>query len=198
MTDSKTKRQAKTLKTFRKIHRITGAFLFIFFFILASSGLLLGWKKNSGGYILPKTVKGQSNNPQDWLPLDVLHENAINIARREISTDFSAELDRIDVRPDKGMAKFVFTEDYWGLQLDLTTGELLQLEKRHSDLIENIHDGVILDHFFDTEGEQFKLVYTSIMGLSLLTFTITGFWLWFGPKRMRETRRREIESHKLN
>lgn len=193
MTDTKTKQQAKTLRTFRKIHRITGAFLFVFFFILASSGLLLGWKKNTGGLILPKTVKGQSNNPQDWLPLDVLHEKAVEIARQKISPDFPTELDRIDIRPDKGMAKFIFAKDYWGLQIDLTTGELLQLEKRHSDFIENIHDGLILDHIFGTDGEQFKLVYTSIMGFSLLTFTITGFWLWFGPKRMRATRRRETE-----
>jgi succinate dehydrogenase/fumarate reductase cytochrome b subunit len=40
--------QAKLLRTFRKIHRTTGAFLFVFFFFVAVSGLLLGWKKHSG------------------------------------------------------------------------------------------------------------------------------------------------------
>ena len=98
----------------------------------------------------------------------------------------SFEIDRIDVRPDKGMVKFVFVEDYWGLQLDLTTGELLHIERRRSDFIENIHDGSILDYVFGISGGYLKLIYTSIMGLSLLTFTITGFWLWFGPKTYAE------------
>jgi len=55
MTDSKRKRQAKVLRGFRKVHRITGAFLFAVFFFIAVTGLLLGWKKHSGGYILADT-----------------------------------------------------------------------------------------------------------------------------------------------
>ena len=49
-----------------------------------------------------------------------------------------------------------------------------------------IHDGSILDYYIATSNGQIKLFYTSIMGLALLTFTITGFWLWYGPKRMRK------------
>jgi hypothetical protein len=26
------------------------------------------------------------------------------------------------------------------------------------------------------------------MGLALLLFTITGFWLWYGPKRMKQVK----------
>ena len=62
-------------------------------------------------------------------------------------------------------------------------------ERRRSDFIENIHDGSILDHLTGTSGEQIKLVYTSMMGVALLTFTITGFWLWIGPRRMRSMSR---------
>lgn len=83
------------------------------------------------------------------------------------------------------MVKFVFIDHYWGIQLDGATGKLLHIERRNSDILENIHDGSILDYYFGTTGEQFKLVYTSIMGLALLTFTITGFWLWYGPKVLR-------------
>lgn len=193
MTDSNSKKRAKTLRTFRKIHRITGAFLFVFFFVLAFSGLLLGWKKHSGGVILPKSYKGKSTNPKDWLTLDDLNNRAVKIAREQISPDLSTELERIDVRPDKGMVKFVFIQDFWGIQLDLTTGELLHIERRNSDFIENIHDGSILDYLTGTDGEYFKLFYTSMMGLALLTFTITGFWLWFGPKRLRAARNKHLE-----
>ncbi len=42
---------------------------------------------------------------------------------------------------------------------------------------------------FKTRDEQIKPFYTSTMGLALLTFTITDFWLSYGPKRVRtETR----------
>jgi hypothetical protein len=184
------RRQAAVLRVFRTVHRTTGALLFVFFTVVACTGLLLGWKKHSAGVILPKSHQGSSLNQQDWLPIHVLHENAIRIARSKISPDLSLELERIDIRPDKGMVKFVFVEGYWGVQLDCTTGDLLHIERRRSDLIENIHDGSFLDYLFETDHEQVKLGYTSVMGLALLTFTTTGFWLWYGPRRIRAAARR--------
>lgn len=182
-------KQASLLRTFRKVHRTTGAFLFVFFFFISISGLLLGWKKHSGGMILPKSYQGSSTELKDWLPLDSLHSKAIKILHDSVSADLSLELERIDVRKNKGMVKFVFTDHYYGIQLDGATGKLLQIERRRSDIIENIHDGSILDYYFGTTKEQIKLVYTTIMGLALLVFTITGFWLWYGPKRMRKKQR---------
>lgn len=180
-------RQASILRRFRKVHRCAGAVLFVFFFVIAVSGLLLGWKKHSGGLILPKSYRGTSVALRDWLPLDSLHRRACAILHDSVSADLDLELERIDVRPDKGMVKFVFIDHYWGVQLDGATGELLHIERRRSDIIENIHDGSIMDYAAGTSGEWIKLVYTSIMGLALLTFTVTGFWLWYGPKRMRRT-----------
>lgn len=182
---SKRKQQASILRLFRKVHRTTGALLFIFFFLTAITGLTLGWKKNSGGYILPESYKGSSTELRNWISFDSLHVIACKVARDSISPTLSLELERIDARPDKGMVKFVFIEGYWGIQLDGATGKLLHIERRRSDFIENIHDGSLMDHFFETKNEIFKLMYTTIMGISLLLFTITGFWLWFGPKRMR-------------
>lgn len=185
MSNEKRQQQAKWIRMARKVHRQTGIILFVFFFIIGITGLLLGWKKHSNGYILPKSYKGISTNSDHWLTLDSLQTNAFNILRDSVSPSLSRELERIDVRPYKGMVKFVFVEDFVGIQLDLTTGKLLHIEQRRSDFIENIHDGSILDHIFKTSKEQIKLVYTSIMGLALILFTITGFWLWYGPKKMR-------------
>ena len=181
----KRRQQAKVLRFFRKIHRTMGMFLFVLFLFVSISGLMLGWKKNTGGLILPESFEGSSKNLADWISVDSLHKNAISILHDSLSPELSTELERIDIRPDKGMVKFVFVEDYIGIQLDCSTGKLLHIEQRRSDFIENIHDGSILDYLFETDKEQIKLIYTSITGLSLLTFTITGFWLWYGPKRMR-------------
>ena len=179
-------KQAKTLRIFRKVHRMTGASLFAFFFIVAITGLLLGWKKNTGGFLLAPTIEGSSTDLKEWLPMDSLHSIACRVLHDSVSTDLSLDLDRIDIRKEKGMVKFVFTDHYWGVQLDGATGKFLQIERRRSDFVENIHDGSILDNYLGTNG-IIKLIYTTIMGIALLIFTITGFWLWYGPKRMRRS-----------
>jgi len=179
------KEHAKILRTFRKVHRWTGATLFMLFLLISLSGLLLGWKKNSGGYILAGTATGTTGELVEWISLDSLKKSAVFHLHQEVDPSLSAEIDRFDVRPDKGTVKVRFTDHYWGLQLDGATGKLLKVEKRRSDFIENLHDGSIVDNVAGIEGGYFKLFYTSLTGLALLTFTVTGFWLWYGPKHMR-------------
>ncbi|WP_047416147.1 PepSY domain-containing protein [Cellulophaga sp. Hel_I_12] len=180
------KKQAKVLRIFRKIHRYTGAVLFIFFFFISISGLLLGWKKNSNGLLLAETQKGTTSEFSEWLPLEVLYQKAYTIIQDSVVSEKPIALDRVDIRKDKGVVKFIF-DDYYGLQLDGGTGKLLEFGKRNADLVENIHDGSILDRFFNISGGYIKLTYSTIMSVALLIFTITGFWLWYGPKRMRNT-----------
>src|SRR6056297_2596880 len=103
----KRKKQAKVLRIFRKVHRTTGALLFIFFFFISISGLILGWKKNSNGYILPKTEQGTTADLKKWLPVDSLHTIACNILHTKVSPDMSLEIDRIDIRKEKGSVKFI-------------------------------------------------------------------------------------------
>ena len=185
-TPTQFEKSARLLRVFRRIHRQVAIILFVFFSIIAITGLLLGWKKNSFGLILPPTSKGISSDLATWLPFDSLHTIAVNTLRDSVNRDLSIELERIDARPQKGIVKFVFVDDYWEVQLDGTNGEVLLIERRTSDFIENIHDGTILDVIFNTKNDQLKLSYTSIMGLSLLILTISGFWLWYGPKRLRK------------
>ncbi|MGZ5286901.1 MAG: hypothetical protein ACXWB9_06945, partial [Flavisolibacter sp.] len=97
--------------------------------------------------------------------------------------------DRIDIRPDKGIAKFIYKDHYWGLQLDCATGDLLSIEKRSSDFIEDLHDGSLVDDLIGNSSESFKTGYTLIMGLSLLMLVVSGIWLWYGPKRIRQLKR---------
>jgi uncharacterized iron-regulated membrane protein len=180
----KRKKQAKILRIFRKVHRTTGALLFVFFFFISITGLILGWKKNSNGTILPKTQKGTTADLKEWLPVDSLHSIACYTLHDKVSPDMSLELDRIDIRKEKGSVKFVFVDHFYEVQLDGATGNVLSIGQRHSDFLEHVHDGSILDRYLGTNG-YIKLVYTTIMGISLFVFTITGFWLWYGPKRMR-------------
>ena len=183
--------QAKILRTFRKVHRATGAALFIFFFIIAVTGILLGWKSHSNNLIIPQSYKGSSSYLKDWLPVDSLHKKALLVLKDSISSNLPTELDRIDIRKNKGMVKFIFENHPWEIQLDGATGNVLNIGKRHSDFIEDLHDGTILDTWFNTSSKPFRVIYTSIMGLALLLFTITGFWLWYGPKKLKKHRRKK-------
>lgn len=187
MTDSKN--IAKTTRLYRKIHRYIGSVLFIFFFLISVTGLLLGWKKHSGGLILPKTENGVSSNLKEWLSYDSLNALAIQTLRDSLP-DKSSTIDRIDARPEKGIVKFVFRDHYTEIQLDATTGKVLSVNQRTSDIIEQIHDGSILDFAFSTGNGQVKLGYTTVTGLSLLLLTITGFFLWLNPIRMRSQKQK--------
>jgi uncharacterized iron-regulated membrane protein len=191
MQKNKRQKQAKVLRIVRKIHRTMGVFLFVFFFIIAVTGILLGWKGHTKNLILPQTATGTTSNLSFWLPLDSLHKKAIYTLRQNVSSDVSIELDRIDIRKNMGVAKFLFEESNWEIQIDGATGEVLSFGKRYSDLIEDIHDGTILDSYLKTSNKQIMVIYTSLTGLALLTFTITGFWLWYGPKRIKKSRESE-------
>jgi uncharacterized iron-regulated membrane protein len=191
----KRKSQAKTIRLYRKAHRTTGIFLFVFLFIVAITAILLGWKKHSAGILLPETQQGTSSNFEDWMPLEKLHDIAFIAIRDSLPLETEPVLDRIDIRKNKGILKFTFSNTYLEVQLDGVTGKTLSLGQRRSDFIESLHDGSILDKLFKTGNGQIKVVYTSILGLGLLFFTISGFWLWYGPKRMKKTIRDHGESH---
>lgn len=186
-TKNNRQQQAKILRLSRKIHRSTGALLFVFFFVMAITGSLLGWKKNTNGSLLPPTQKGSSSNFKTWLTLDSL-ELLANQYLQTVSIE--NKLARVDVRKQKGIAKFVYKKGYWEVQVDGSTGALLSIGRRHSDWLEDLHDGSFLDDYLELPNNSFKLFYTSIMGGALLLFTVTGFWLWYGPKKMRQSQRK--------
>lgn len=183
MSTTQRQQQAKILRLVRKIHRWTGSSLFIIFLFISITGLLLGWKKDSKGYLLPSTQKGISQDAEDWLTINELQQRATFLVD-SLDNTLDPAIDRMDLRPSKGIVKFTFENHYHEIQLDLTTGQLLNFGKRRSDLLEQIHDGSIIDRKFGSGF--FKLLYTTVAGLALLVFTITGFWLWYGPKRMRK------------
>jgi len=179
-------RQAGILRSFRSVHRKFGIALFAFFFIVGVTGILLGWKKHSGGIIQAKSQQGTSADFSKWLSLQELNDIAEQVLKDSLGQDFSAEVDRIDIRKDKGIVKFNYLNHFSEIQLDGASGKVLSVNHRRSDFIEKIHDGSILDFYLKTSDGQIKLFYTSLMGLGLIVFTITGFWLWYGPKRMRK------------
>jgi uncharacterized iron-regulated membrane protein len=175
---------ASTTRLYRKLHRWVAVPLLLFMLMMGVTGLLLGWKKQTE--LLPKTEKGQSNRSTDWVKIDSIQ----HIAQR-YATDIlkaPADIDRIDIRPQKGVAKIVFVHHFTELQIDCQTGKILSVSTRKSDIIEKIHDGSLLDFWVGTPNDAIKLTYTSVIGLGLILLSISGFWLWYNPIRIRNNK----------
>lgn len=181
----KKRKQAKLIRLFRRIHRITGVLLLFWFLVLALTGIILGFKKHSGSLLLPETKQGSIADTSKWLSIDSLRSIACKTAQDSISEDKVFNIERIDIRLEMGTAKFIFLEGFIEVQLDCATGEVLNIGRRYSDFIEKLHDGSIVDYYLGLQGTYFKLIYTTIMGLALLVFIFTGFWIWYGSKRIR-------------
>lgn len=164
----------QSLRKFRSLHHWVGISAVAFLFVTALSGILLGWKKHHST-LQPPTQKGSSSNLSEWVSFDrvvfMAHHALDSVAHA------SGEIEKLDVRIDKGIIKVIYL-NYWEVQVDGKTGKALSVAQRPSDWIEHIHDGSII-------SDNFKLVYTNYTGWSLLLLSVTGFWLWAGPRKIR-------------
>ena len=146
--------------------------------VLLGTGLLLQMKKH-WTWVQPAELRGTGSVPQ--ISLDSLLGS---LAAHGAGVDGWEDVNRIDVRPGRGVAK-VWLMNGWETQVDLGTGNVLQHAYRRSDLIESIHDG----SFF--AGNWTKLGIFLPTGMLLLFLWGSGLWLFAIPllaKRRRAVR----------
>jgi uncharacterized iron-regulated membrane protein len=160
----------------RKIHRWGSILIAVQLVIVLVSGVLLLLKKEFS-WIQPPTVKGEQKRLA--LEFDQILAVARTIPETQIET--WANVDRLDVRPGKGMVK-VRAKNRWEIQIDANMGAVLQVSYRRSDLIENIHDG----SFF---GDYVKLLVFLPSALVAIALWITGMVLFFHPYQVKWKRR---------
>jgi len=165
-----------SLRKFRTWHRFLGTSLVLFMIISAVTGVLLGWKKDVN-LLQPPEQKGTSTAIEQWVSVNEIAESAKQAIDSVVGRAIA--IDKMDVRPSKGIIKVLFKEGYWEVQIDGVSGKPLSVLQRHSDWIEHIHDGSIV-------GDLFKLVYTNTIGWGLLVLALSGIWLWYGPKVVRK------------
>lgn len=162
------------LRNIRKLHRVLGLSISLLILISAITGLLLSFKKQAE-WIQPQTQSGVSNQTEEFISIDSIY----TIGTDQVSkTVHPVKIDRLDIRPDKGIAKIIYKDANWELQLDLKTGKVLSQNPRYSDFIERIHDGSFI-------SEGFKLGSMTYLSLGLIILTISGLGLWYGPKIIR-------------
>lgn len=176
----KIRRLAAMLRNYRVYHRYIGLLLSLFLLISSLTGILLSWKKDVA-LLMPPTQKEGATDLSQWIPLSSIAQKA-GMALDSAQNIPSNPIDRIDVRPDKGIVKVLFQEGYWEVQLNGSTGEVLSVGRRHSDWLESLHDGSII-------SDGFKLVSMNLLGLGLLILIASGVILWLYPKRIRQLKK---------
>lgn len=161
----------------RRIHYWLAAGVALPALVIFCSGVLLQVKKQVR-WVQPVEQRGSGEVP------GISFEQVLAVARTvpEAGIQDWDDVDRIDVRPSRGMLK-VTSRTRWELQIDTATGALLQSAYRRSDLIESIHDG----SFFHPWA---KLGLFLPAGICLVLMLATGIYLFWLPLRVRARRRR--------
>ena len=147
----------------RKIHRWGALLVSIPFLIVIITGLLLQLKKEVE-WIQPTTEEVAIDT------LSIKFSDILSISQGVLEAQIKdwSDIDRLDVRPDKGIVK-VRAKNRWEIQIDLERGTILKTAYRRSDIIEQIHDG----SWFNA------LLGISPSGVIVLILWLSGMYLFF-------------------
>jgi uncharacterized iron-regulated membrane protein len=152
----------------RKVHYWASIVIAIPLLVIICTGLLLQMKKNFS-WVQPPEQRGAGAAPTLTLPAILEIASSVPGAGvREWS-----DIPRVEVRPGRGLVKVV-SKSGIEVQIDASTGAVLQVSARRSDVIESIHDG----SWFHPAA---KLWLFFPVGLVLLGLLLTGIYLFFLP-----------------
>jgi len=169
----------------RKVHRWGGALIALPFLLVLITGLFLQVKKEVN-WIQPPSQTGVSNIPS--VGFDEILIASKTVPEAQITT--WEDIDRLDVRPDKGIVK-VRAVNRWEIQIDTETAEVLQVAYRRSELLESLHDG---SWFHDSA----KLWVFLPSGIVVTILWITGIYLFFVPYFAKRQNKKRREDRQLN
>ena len=165
----------KLSKLSRVLHRWGSIIALLPIMIIIFSGIVLQLKKELA-YVQPPTQSGAGTEPA--IGFERILEVVKTVPEAEIES--WEDVDRLDVRPSKGVVK-VRCKNRYEVQIDTETAQILHVAFRRSDLIESIHDG----SYFN---EHFKLWVFLPAGIVLGTLLITGVHLFLLPHLARRKR----------
>lgn len=147
------------------------------FLLVISTGILLQLKKQIP-WIQPAEQRGASLST----PVSLERILAAAAEQPEAGIRSWADVDRLDIRPAKGVVKVIGTSR-WEVQVDLETAEVLQVAYRRSDLIEALHDG----SWFHPAVKLWIFLPVAAIVLGLWGTGIYLWWLPIGARRRKRT-----------
>ncbi|MFK7788212.1 MAG: PepSY domain-containing protein [Phycisphaeraceae bacterium] len=163
-------------KANRLIHRWATVVVAGPILVMILTGMMLQWKKQFA-WMQPPTQRGVATAP--LLGFGEILSSAVAV--EEAGIDSWGDIDRLDVRPDKGIVK-VRARSGWEVQIDTSTGDVLQTAYRRSDLIESLHDG----SYFHSATTLWVFFPAAV---ALLLMWGTGIYMFLLPYIARRKRR---------
>jgi len=142
--------------------------------LIFTTGVLLQFKKQSN-WIQPNIEITSTNKP---IMLSSYLEAAKSVPEAEIKS--WDDISRIDIRPEKGIAK-IRSKNHWEIQIDSKTAEIFSVNYRRSDIIEAVHDG----SFFT---DYVKFGWFLPTGILLIVVSISGIYMFLLPLMIKNKR----------
>lgn len=170
-------------KANRLTHRWATVVVTVPLLVIVVTGMMLQWKKQVT-WVQPPTQRGTGSVPT------IGFDEILSAARSvdEAAIESWDDIDRLDVRPSKGVIK-IRAVNRWEIQVDAETGEVLQAAYRRSDLIESMHDG----SFFH---ESVKLWVFFPSSVALTVMLGTGVYMFALPYISKHKRRKRAAAAK--
>lgn len=159
----------------RKLHRWGAVAVAVPFVVVIATGLLLQLKKQVA-WVQPPEQRGTGEAPA--IPFDRLLAVAQSIPEAQVKG--WSDIDRIDVRPGKGILK-ITSNSRWEIQVDSESGAVLHSAYRRSDLLESLHDG----SWFHPVAKLWVFLPSGVVVFALW---LTGLYLWLLPYQTRRKR----------
>lgn len=155
-------------KTNRTIHKWASIVIALPLLVIFVTGCLLLVKKEFS-FIQPPTAKGVATIPTLEFEDILAAVKSVRVAQVQSWED----INRLDVRPNKGIVK-IRSNNSIEIQMDAHTGEVLHVAERRSDFIETIHDGT----FFQKNANLWLMFPVAVIALLM---SITGIILFIIP-----------------
>ncbi len=145
---------------------VTISFLVV---MISVTGILLNHKRTLG--LIPETPIKRAEAFKDALPLPKLAQLAQAAVPPEVA---ALGIDRMDVRPGKGIIKVRFNDaSVSEVTLALDDGTPLLTGQRNDSFLEQLHTG-------DAFGARGFLL-SDLVGGALVLLLLSGFWVWLYP-----------------
>jgi uncharacterized iron-regulated membrane protein len=138
--------------------------------VVSVTGILLNHKTALG--FMPDVSHQPSGEFSAALTMAELGSAAERAVAPEIA---SSGIDRMDVRPSKGLIKVRFGDRrVMEVTLDIHSGEVLHVGERNDVFLERLHSGEIFGGLWTLLSDAAAVLVLLLMG--------TGYWLWLYPK----------------
>lgn len=159
-------------RALRSLHKWVGLAASLFLVLIALTGFLLATKSTLAWVRPPEAKAAKAESLAQVVSIDQAARSAFAQGIPELRE--TSDIDRIDYRPKSNIYKVLSRKGYHEVQVDGSTGEVVQVAKRVDQWVEDLHD---LSLF----GDLWNQAWLPVVALGLLGLSGSGVVMFFTP-----------------